>query len=389
MRVLHITDDMAGFSGIRSYLDGLSQEAARTGLELDVFAPPGDLRQISSLASRWYSGHWRRAVARRIASFNPRVVHAHSVSMRLSPAPLAAARRVGVPVAMTVHDYGLVCPRKWMVDDRDRPCERGFGAACLVHDCRSTREGRAWIAYQHLRWLKVALHRFLLRRWVDLFVCPSEHLATWMRHSLHLAPERVVALPNFAPPITEAPAPLPERPRLLFAGRLSREKGVDVLLRALPRVAEAHPEVELVIVGDGPERTALTELAGHLGVAARVRFAGRLTGGELERAYRRATLCVLPTLWMENCPVSVLEAFAHGRPVVATRIGGVPELVVNGRTGLLFERGEEDLLAEQLVDVLADRRVLFRMAKFAWGVAQRDFSRSQHFRNLQQLYTSL
>jgi glycosyltransferase involved in cell wall biosynthesis len=210
-----------------------------------------------------------------------------------------------------------------------------------------------------------------------------------MRTSLGLAAARVVVLHNFAPPVTGEPDPLPERPRLLFAGRLSREKGVDVLLRALPRVAAAHPEVELVVAGDGPERLRLEELARDLGVAKRVCFTGRLAPGQLDQVYRAATLCVLPTLWMENCPVVVLEAFAHGRGVVATRIGGVPELVTEDVNGALFRRGGDAELAEKLSTLMGDRDLCTRLGRRAHDLARSALSLDVHLRRLEATYRDM
>jgi glycosyltransferase involved in cell wall biosynthesis len=370
-------------------VDALVAAAPAADLEMEVLAPEGGLGSPGSLLSRWYSRRWERRAAAAIAKLRPAVVHAHSISLRLSPAPLRAAVDAGVPVVMTVHDYGLVCPRRWMVDDHDRACERGFGAGCLVRSCRSNREGRAWMPYHGLRWLKTGLHRGMLLRWVDLFVCPSAHLASWMIRSMDLEERRVVALANFAPLVAEAPAPLPPTPRVLFSGRLSREKGADVLLRATPAVAARHPDLEVIVAGEGPERKALEGLARGLDLLDRVRFTGRLDPEDLGRQYRRASLCVLPTLWTENCPVSVLEAFAHGRPVVATRIGGVPELVEEGRTGSLFHRGDAGQLAEVLQRLLGSPSLVERLGAGALSAARERYSRATHLEQVSRLYRRL
>lgn len=367
MKVLHLTDDMALLGGVQRYLTMLEKILPEQGVECRVWAPePGPL---NGMASRWFGRRYRREVRRLVRGFRPDVIHAHNVWMRLSPLPLEIGRATGVPVAMTVHDYNWVCPRKWMITEDDRPCDRGFGRRCAVSACRGSHEGRVWIPYNALRYMKTAWHRRMLTRWVDRFISPSRHLAEWMERSLNL--DEVVHIPNFAPEPRGGTARSVENPRILaFAGRLSREKGVDVLLRAMRRVTSKVPDARLVVAGDGPQRRHLEDLSASLELGGSVGFAGALGPDELEDFYNDAGLLVLPTLWMENCPVSVLEAFAHGRAVVATRIGGVPELVDDGRTGMLFEAGDDRDLGDRLVQLLSEPsriRDMGRNARAAWS----------------------
>lgn len=386
MRVLHLTDDLTLLGGVQSYLATLLTILPDAGVECEVWAPePGILR---GAASRWYARRYRRRVRAMIRRRRPDVIHAHNVWMRLSPLPLQAAAEAGVPVVMTVHDYNLICPRKWMITERDLPCETGFAGRCAVSGCRGSREGRRWIAYNALRWFKTSLHRRMLTTWVDRFVCPSRHLAGWIERSLGV--DEVVHIPNFASgPRGGFSQPITNPKTLVFVGRLSREKGVDVLLRSMPQVVREHPDARLVIAGGGPERGRLEALAGELDVSEIVRFAGALGTEDLEQIYCDASLLILPTLWMENCPVSVLEAFAHGRAVVATRIGGVPELVDDGRTGALFERGDEIELGERLVGLLADPGLVRTMGSTAKTSWLERYTPEIHGRRLRTAYEAL
>ncbi len=386
MRVLHLTDDMALLGGVQRYLTMLETVLPAHGVECRVWAPaPGPLQ---GAASRWFGRRYRREVGALVRDFRPDVVHAHNVWMRLSPAPLEVAHEAGVPVMMTVHDYNWVCPRKWMITEDDQPCEIGFGKRCAISGCRGSHEGRVWMPYNALRWLKTASHRPMLTRWVDRFVSPSRHLAGWMEQSLGV--DEVVHIPNFAPgPRGGSAHPITNPKTLVFVGRLSREKGVDVLLRSMPKVVLEHPDGRLVIAGDGPERRRLEALAAELGVAEFVRFAGALGPEGLEQVYDDAGLLILPTLWMENCPVSVLEAFAHGRAVVATRIGGVPELIDDGRTGVVFERGDDRGLGDRLVDLLSDPERIATMGGHARASWSEKYTPEIHGKRLRAAYEAV
>ncbi len=387
MRVLHLTDDVIGMSGVRSYLLQLGGALAPLGVECKLFTPAYPGGPVRNHATRWAGLGYTHELAERIHRDRPDVIHAHNLWMRLSPLPLRAAREAGVPVAMTVHDYHLVCPRKWMITPDGAPCETGFGARCLALDCLASRRGWAWRPYNNLRWLKVALHRGMLRSWVDLFIAPSEHLAGWLRRSLRAA--RVVHLANFAREPAGESERLRDPNRLLFAGRLGPEKGVDILLRSLAMVAESWPQVSLEIAGDGPERSRLVDLAAQLGLSDRVVWTGPLKADELSRRYEEAGVFVLPTLWMENCPVAVLEAMAHGLPVVATRIGGLPELVEDRVTGALVERADVSGLAAALLELLGEPERTAAMGRAARRRFLDRHSASAHARRLVGLYQGL
>ncbi|NOZ95465.1 MAG: glycosyltransferase family 4 protein [Acidobacteria bacterium] len=389
MRVLHLTDDLSGISGVRSYLENLVEAMEPLGVhcELETLGSPDHV--FHGAISRWASRRYYVSMARRLRRLpRPDIVHAHNLWMRLSPTPLLAARKAGIPVVMTVHDYHLVCPRKWMVTSRDEPCATGFDSRCLVSSCRGAREGPAWIPYNDLRWLKVALHRQLLRRWVDLFISPSQHLAGWMRSNLGV--QNAVTIPNFtsAPSRTSSPRP-PRQPSVLYAGRLAREKGIDVLLKAMALVLETGSRAVLVVAGDGPQR-------GHLEASARrrlppdsFRFTGRVSPEALARLHNEASVVALPTLWMENCPVAVLEAMAHGCPVVATRIGGLPELVDDGVTGFLFDRKDPVDLGSKILRLIQDPGLRQRTGQAAAARHRAQFTPEVHAARLAATYGSL
>jgi len=174
------------------------------------------------------------------------------------------------------------------------------------------------------------------------------------------APERVSVIPNgvdtrlFHPAdrqAVRAELGLGQHEQVLFsAGALVRQKGFDALIEGLARVRDG--DLRLYIAGSGPRRARLEHLAGRLGLAERVRFLGSLAPGEMARWYQAADLFVFGS-WREGCPNVVLEALACGTPVVATRVGGTPELVREGRDGLLFEPRSPDAFAQALLEALS------------------------------------
>jgi glycosyltransferase involved in cell wall biosynthesis len=206
-----------------------------------------------------------------------------------------------------------------------------------------------------------------LRRARHVF-CPSAYLRD-VAISWGLEPARMSVLPNPAPSLPPMP-PREELRRelelegqvLVFAGRLGPQKAVGSLLAALKGVDGAT----LVVAGDGPERRALERRAGELGLAGRVRFLGSVSRETVLRLFGAADASVLPSAW-ENFPHTVVEALAVGCPVVATSVGGVPEVVRDGENGLLVAPADPGALADALRRVLSDERLRQRLAAAAPG----------------------
>ena len=180
-------------------------------------------------------------------------------------------------------------------------------------------------------------------------VSPSSFMAE-LAVSWGVAPERVTVLPNPAPSRDEAdPVELDARPALVFAGRLTPAKDLGVLLRALVDV----PDATLTLVGDGGDRPSLEALSSDLEVGARVRFLGARPRAQVLGLMAAADAVVLTSAW-ENFPHGLVESLAMGTPVIATRVGGVPEIVADGENGLLVPSGDASAFADAVNRFLGD-----------------------------------
>jgi glycosyltransferase involved in cell wall biosynthesis len=259
---------------------------------------------------------WNTAAARAfrviLNEATPDVVHTHLID-GFSAAIWRIARRAGVPVVHTAHDYHLLCPRAFLLTKDWRICQRP-GVGCQLY--------RAW----HLR----------TTRYVDLFVSPSRFLLQQHQRA-RLAARRTALVRNGIP--LPSPAARHGRDgvrRFLLLSRLTVEKGVHVVLRALAALPR-ELELELVIAGRGPLEQEVRQAAES---DPRIDFVGYVTGVEKDALLASADCLLIPSLWYENAPVAVIEAAAYQLVVVGSRIGGLPELVDEGRTGFLFEPGD-------------------------------------------------
>jgi glycosyltransferase involved in cell wall biosynthesis len=254
----------------------------------------------------------------------PDIVHTHLID-GFSAAVWRRARDAGIPVIHTAHDYHLLCPRAFMLDRAWQIC-RDPAVGCRIY--------RAW----HLR----------TTRDVDLFVSPSRFLLEQHREAGLLARATAVVR-NGTPMPCDVRWDRAEKPRILLLTRLTVEKGVRVMLEAMT-LLPPDLDFELVIAGKGPLEPEMREAAAN---DKRIRYVGYVTGDVKQTLLASARYLVIPSLWYENAPVAVIEAAAHGLGVIASRIGGLPELVREGHTGVLFEPGDAEGLATKIRGLLS------------------------------------
>ena len=336
----------------------------------DVLVPAiagGPARRLTRYA---FYGRAYTALRRTVRTFHPDVIHFHTVG-ELSPSVLLAAH--GVPYVVTVHgpeDFTLAL-LPWQLPASDyKNHTYQWSDITLV--------GR--LRYAYLRFFQRPLYLIALRGCAG-FVAPSRFMA----HALtdEAAPGLIEQIYNGID--LPGKRPLTEDRRLLFVGRLEAVKGVDVLLRAFARVRRAHPDAELVIIGDGERRDDLEQLADDLGTTDAVRFCGWTGEAEVRSALATSTALVIPSVWPENLPTVALEAMGVGRAIVASRVGGMPELVEDGRTGLLTKPYDVGELASALDTLLGNPALARRMGEAAHSQSEL-FSISRFIPTVVDLY---
>jgi glycosyltransferase involved in cell wall biosynthesis len=285
-----------------------------------------------------YSIEARRRLERLLDSVRPDIAHAHNIYHHLSPSILGVLRSRSIPTVLTLHDLKIACPAYTMLT-HDGICERCRGGR--LHNVVLNRCIGGSRAMSLVVMLEAMLHQVLgsYRRCVDCFIVPSrfylDKLCDWGWEA-----SRFAHVPNFIDASRYEPDYSPGSAFIYF-GRLTRQKGTATLIRAV-----AATRRTLLVAGQGPDLAELRRLADEL--KADVRFLGQLSGDALHAAVRASRAVVLPSEWYENAPISVLEAYALGKPVIGARIGGIPELVRDDETGLGFESGDVNSLAAAL-----------------------------------------
>ena len=326
-----------------------------------------------------YSHEARAKLRRLLDAVQPQIAHVHNIYHHISPSILPELKRAGVPIVMTVHDLKLACPSYKMLVG-DKICERCRGGR--IHNVVVNRCIKGSLGLSGLVMAETLIHRSLqLYGNVDRFITPSRFYADklvewgWSRDCF-------VHIPNFVDTAQFRPQEQVGK-AFVYVGRLSSEKGLHTLVRAA-----ALARVPVVLVGTGPIADELRLLADH--VEADVRFLGHLTGADLHAAISSSRAVVLPSTWYENAPISLMEAYALGRPVIGSAIGGIPELIREGETGSTVPPGEVELLASELARFAAQPDSKLRdmgLRGRAWMEA--DFSVEVYRDRIVDLYASM
>lgn len=297
--------------------------------------------QAAAAVSSFFSLKNYGKVQHVLQAFQPDVLHVHNFMPTLSPAVFFAASSRRVPVVQTLHNYRLLCANAELFH-AGQPCERcvtgqsflpGVRRACY----RGSRAGSAVVGGT------MALHDKLgtWKNYVSRYIALTEFAASKLGGS-RVPKERIRIKPNFVADAGEGEG---SGGFALFAGRLSGEKGIQTLIDADATGRLAMP---VYIAGDGPEREQVHRASSLPG--SQLVMLGPQTKEELQRLMKRAELLIVPSLWFEGFPMVIVEAFACGVPVLASRIGSLGELVCHGETGLLHDVGSPEAIAQGTQD---------------------------------------
>lgn len=347
----------------------------------DSFVDPIDYESVRGLAGKLKTGlafvHSREAVQairRLVRQERPDIAHLHNIYHQLTPSIIPVLKQHGVKVVLTLHDYKLICPSYLAL------CGETICTACngrsfwkpLARNCQGSRGKEVLLA------LEAYFHKW--RRsyaGVDLFLAPSRFLADLVGR--RVARESIRVLPNGIETTALHPT-YSDRGYALYFGRIAEQKGVATLLAAYRAIAGAFP---LKIVGTGPLLASLPACFPE------VEFLGYKSGAELNELIANAAFVVVPSEGYENCSMTVLEAMAFGKPVIGSRIGGIPEQIEDGATGFLFEMGNTAELAARMKELAANPDLRTTMGKAARRTLEASYSLARHNRDLLNIYTNL
>lgn len=362
MKILMVNKFLYPNGGSETYMFTLGEQLTKMGHEVQYFGMEHEGRVVGNRVNAYtsdmnfhggsklakltyplktiYSGEARKKLRLVLEDFQPDVVHLNNFNYQLTPSVIleveAWRKQTGRSCRMiyTAHDYQLVCPNHMLYrPEEGRTCEACIGGhyeSCMKHRCIHGSRARSALGMLEAKYWN-GRNTYAL---IDRIICCS----AFMKEKLDTNPvfrDKTVALHNFV--ADDLPQAREKRPYVLYFGRFAAEKGMDMLLAACREL----PEVQFVFAGSG-------SMEGELAGAPNVKYVGFQQGDALKKLIAEARFTVYPSVWYENCPLSVMESIASGTPVIGARIGGIPELIEDGKTGLLFESGNVQELTKQI-----------------------------------------
>ena len=368
MRILLINKFLHPKGGSETYIFKLGQQLTAMGHQVQYFGMEHEGRCVGNRVNAYtsdmdfhggsklkkllypittvYSAEARKKIRQVLEDFRPDVCHLNNFNYQLTPSIILEIRKFEkesgqkIKILYTAHDYQLVCPNHMCnqpaTGENCEKCLGGHFTNCLKGKCihgSAAKSAVGMVEATFWKWMQVY-------KQIDTIICCSQFMKTKMDTNPIFA-EKTVTLHNF---IDEVQWQTPQKKGyILYFGRYSQEKGVDTLLQ----VCKNLPHIPFVFAGSGPLEDRID--------LPNVKNVGFQTGDTLKELIRQARFSVYPSEWYENCPFSVMESQQYGTPVLGANIGGIPELIREGKTGELFQSGNASSLQEKILALWENR----------------------------------
>jgi len=341
------------------------------------------IQQASRIIGRViYSQETKAALSKLIEREKPDIAHLHMIEHQFSPSILHALRDFNIPIIQTCHQYKLICPSyRLFIMHKNQICEKcvhgHYYHAVLEHCHKNSFAASGLVAVESY------IHKWMdIYNLIDVFHVPSRFLGQKLVEGGY-SQEKIWHC-FYTINLDDYPFHLGFADYAIFSGRLSEEKGVLTLLQAMSRL----PELRLLIIGEGPQRPVLAQFVRkhHLN---NVEFLGNQNREQVVQWVQLAKFVIVPSEWYDNSPLVIYEAFSMGKPVIASSLGGMPELVEDGVEGLLVPPGDPSAMADAITRLLADPGLASRLGVAARERARTRYSREAMIRRYEDLYHRL
>ncbi|MFZ4456086.1 MAG: glycosyltransferase family 4 protein [Bacteroidales bacterium] len=335
------------------------------------------VKQLSLVQKKLYSLEAKRKLNSLLQKTKPDVAHIHLYKGGLTASILSTLVNNRIPIVITLHDYGLLCPRNILFNADNEIC-----TLCLTKssfNCVKNKCNRHNLFYSFTNFLEYNLNNKLYspHKIFSKIICVSKFNYDLHKEFRPNLSDQLVHLYNFSPIVSASTPNHKKGDYFLFFGRLSKEKGINTLIESIKGLP-----ILLKIVGTGDLMDSL-----KMEKRENVEFLGFKTGSELEELIRDSSFVIVPSEWYENNPMTIIEAFAFGKPVIGSRTGGIPELIIENETGFSFEMGNVQDLRDQIIKgSIIDNKQYENLSINARKFAETKFSKDSHFESLMNIY---
>ena len=357
------------------------EENITTG-DAEYFVEEIDLNTGSKLKALdvIYSQKNKRLMAKALEEFKPDIVHINNFQRQLSASIIDAIKEKNIPIVMTAHDLNPICPASIMLYNGevcDDCITKGY-AQCIKKKCVKGSTLKSTLGVMEKKYYDI--HKVF--RKIDCIISPSEFNKNQLVNG-KLKYNEIVALHNFVNESERNEYVLGDY--AFYLGRLSKEKGILNLIEAIGDI----PDAKLLIAGDGPEREKIEAYISEHKLDGRITLLGYQNQDSIHKYITNSRFVVIPSICNENCPYSVLEAMEIGKPIVASRIGGIPELIADGENGYLYKADDINELKEKLTLLLDNDDKVNRFAQKSRELYESYYSPDSYYNELIKIYNKV
>lgn len=338
----------------------------------------GLFRQVINLRNYFYYPDAAKKLEQLILDERPEIAHIHLMWGQISPSIFPVLKRYHIPIIFTVHDYRMICPAYSFKNGTGKVCEACSGKyfyRCFTHKCT---KGSYFLSIFMAAEMYFRNKYFNPNKYIDGLLYVSNFARK--KHEQYMPAFKNkpnIVLHNFSTSITDSKKSVLDK-YFLFLGRLSEEKGIITLMKAV----KENPGARLKIVGAGPLEHKLKEFKSQNGLN-NIEFLGYKSGKELIELKQKAYFTVVPSEWYENNPMAIIESYAEGVPVIGSNIGGIPEIIDEGKTGYIFTPQDYKELS-QLMKKASNltKEEYLAMSNNAIEFARKDMSQENYYNKL-------
>lgn len=367
-----------------AYFSMQNEKNIKTG-DKEYFVSEIDLNIGSKLKALdvIYSRANKKAMEKALDDFEPDIVHLNNFQRQLSASIIKPIKKRNIPIVFTAHDVQAICPAITMMDSEKNICEKcmaGKYLNCVKKTCVKNSKLKSLLGA-----IEGYYYRFkkIYTKQIDYIITPSEFYRTKLIED-GISGEKIKALHNSIE-MNDYNVKTKDEGYALYFGRLSKEKGILNLINAFKKCKSG----KLYIAGEGPEKEVIEKIIKDNKLDERVKLLGFLNKEQMTEKTKNCKFVVVPSIWYENCPYSILETLAIGKPVIGADIGGIPELVNDGENGFIYKHDSVNELSKKMSKLFEDKKLVEEFSKKSKELAKELYSRENYYNELINIYSNL
>lgn len=362
-----------------AYFSMEDEKNIKTG-DKEYFVPKFDLNNSSKFKALdvIYNKENEEIMEKALDEFKPDVVHLNNFQRQLSASIIKPIKKRNIPIVFTAHDVQAICPAITMMDNDKNPCElcmKGKYINCIKKSCNKGSKLKS--ALGAIEGYYYRNHKIYTDK-IDYIITPSEFYRTKFIED-GINPNKIQAIHNSIE-MNDYNVETQDDGYALYFGRLSKEKGILNLINAFAKCNKGN----LYIAGEGPEKENIEKIIKENNLEDRVKLLGFLNKEQMTDVTRKCKFVVVPSIWYENCPYSVLETLAIGKPIIGSNMGGIPELVIDNENGFIYNTVDE--LAQKMNLLFEDEELVNKFSKKSKELAKQNYDREVYYNKLKQIY---